>query len=271
MTMSDSKNKTTINSVTKSLRVLDLLAKNPTGLQIKEISSDLKLNLSSTYHLLNTFLLAGYIQKTSNDKYTLGYKIPYLNHAYLQSGVSSYNLSSFLRELQVETQETCYLGIEQNQEIIIGEILESSQAIKISALYVGFKGYAHARATTKAIMAYWPEEKTRLYFRDNPMEMPDGSPAPSIDRLVKELQDIKGRGYSLDEDAFVSGISCVACPIFNAGKTVIASFSVSMPSDRYQSKRSELIRQVCETARRASKFLGYADGEETDDGGQCED
>ncbi len=76
------KEKTRIRSVSKALQILNLLGKNPRGLLIKEISIDLRLNLSTTYHLINTLLDYGYVIKTKDDVYSVGYQIPFLNNAF---------------------------------------------------------------------------------------------------------------------------------------------------------------------------------------------
>ncbi len=256
---SESKRKTTINAVSKSFALLELLAKNPKGLQIKEISSEMKFNLSSTYHMVNTLLESGYILKLDNDRFFLGYKIPLLNNAFLQSGMKFMNLSHYLEKLHNSTEETCYLGLEQNDEIYIHKILESPKAVKVNALHVGFTGYAHLRATTKVIMAYWPREKLIAYLKHHPPEKLNEGTVTTTEELIDELSETKSNGYSVDEEAFVKGICCIAAPVFNVDRSVTASYSVSMPAERYWSKRPELIREINRIAREASASLGYTD------------
>jgi DNA-binding IclR family transcriptional regulator len=258
MSLKNVTDKTTIHSVVKSLDVLELLARNPKGLQIKEISSEMKFNISSTYHIMNTLMETGYVQKVDNERFKLGYKIPYLHHAYTQSNVPAYNLSTVLRELHEETGETCYLGIESNHDIIIGEIIESVHTLRVGALYVGYKDHAHARATTKSILAFWPEAKIRHYFERRTPEKLTPSTVIDLDELIKILSKTKEQGYCLDEEEFVKGVCCIAAPVFDVGGTVVASFTVSLPAERYWSRREETIRMVRDAADRATNSLGAA-------------
>lgn len=255
--MKNSTDKTTIHSVLKSLDVLELIAASQMGLQIKEISSAMSYNISSTYHIINTLVEAGYVQKADNERFKLGYKIPFLHHKYMQSGTHSYNLSQVLAELHEETKETCYLGTEQNGEIVISEIKESRQALKVSALYVGYKDYAHARATTKIMMAYWPEAKVRAYFAQHPPKKLTPSTVTDIDDIWAELVRSREQGYCLDEEAFVKGVCCISAPIFDVSGAVTACFSVSLPAEHYWSRRKEMIHTVCSAAERASISLGF--------------
>jgi DNA-binding IclR family transcriptional regulator len=175
----------------------------------------------------------------------------------MQAGTHSYNLSQVLAELHEVTKETCYLGTEQNGEIVISEIKESRQALKVSALYVGYKDDAHARATTKIMMAYWPEAKARDYFAGRQLKKLTPSTLTDIDEICAELVQSRKQGYCLDEEAFVKGVCCISAPVFDVRGSAIACFSVSMPAEHYWSRRKEMIQTVCSAAERASRLLGF--------------
>ncbi len=86
----------TLQSVARALAVLDLLGAHPEGLLAKRISRELKLNISTCYHLVNTLLAAGYIERDAETLLIrLGPKITWLTeslpagdapHATWQSG-----------------------------------------------------------------------------------------------------------------------------------------------------------------------------------------
>ncbi|MFB4162283.1 IclR family transcriptional regulator [Alteribacillus sp. JSM 102045] len=251
------KEKTKINSVTNALMILDILGRNSKGMLIKELSIELKFNLSTTYHLVNTLIESDYIQKVNNERYILGSKIPFLNNSFLQSIGPTYNLSSYLEILSQRTGETAYLGIEHNSQVLIQDIFESPQAVRVRSLHLGYNEHPHARALPKSIMAFWPEEKVIQFFEGRDMEKLTENTPNNIDQLLMELKDIRRDGYSLDEESFIPGISCVAAPVFGAQGKVAASLCVTVPSERYRNKSDVLIDSVCTIAEEASKSLGF--------------
>ncbi|GGG13607.1 IclR family transcriptional regulator [Paenibacillus abyssi] len=252
------KNKTTIKSVLKALQILDLLGQHPNGLLVKEISIELKLNISTTYHLINTMLELGYVNKTKEDMYTLGYRIPYLNNAFLQSMAPDTILNQFLQELSNITLETAYLGMVQDNDVILQRIIDCPQAIKVKTLYIGYKDYPYARALPKSIMAFWPESQIHQYFAGQTFERLTESTPANIEELMVELHQIREHGYSIDEQGFTKGICCIAAPVFDASKVPVSAYSVTMPYERYRENRDDYLEKVCTTAKKASQYLGYS-------------
>lgn len=253
------KSKTKIKSVSKALQILELLGKHPNGLPIKEISILLNLNLSTTYHLINTMLDHGYVHKTKDDIYLLGYQIPFLNNAFLQSMAPDTMLNNCLQELSDITLETAYLGKERDSEVIIHNIIECPQAIKVKALYIGYKDYPYARALPKAIIAFWPDSKIENYFKGKKFEKLTETTPSNLDELMLDLCEIRKRGYSLDEQSFTKGICCIAAPVFDASKKPVAAYSLSLPHERYNNNRDEYVKKVCMIAKKASRLLGCSE------------
>jgi DNA-binding IclR family transcriptional regulator len=249
--------KTRIKSVSKAIQILDLLGKNPGGLSVKEICIELNLNLSTTYHLINTLLDHGYVSKSKDDIFMLGYQIPFLHNAFLQSMAPHSILNMHLQELSNITQETAYLGKEVNNEIVIVGMIECPQAIKVKALYIGYKDYTHARALPKSIMAFWPDAMVKGYFKERDFEKITRYTPSSLDELMAKLSEIKQCGYCVEEQEFSEGICCIAVPVFDASKKPIAAYSVTMPYDRYKYHKEEYIEKVCMVSKKASQHLGY--------------
>src|ERR1700730_6241983 len=68
----------------RALRVLSLVAEHPQGLTVRQISIALELNISTCYHLLNTLVVSGYLDRPPHQQiYLLGPQIPSLNNAFV--------------------------------------------------------------------------------------------------------------------------------------------------------------------------------------------
>src|SRR5579884_1302706 len=75
-----------VHSVQRALSVLNLVAEHPQGLSAREISARLCLNISTCYHILNTLVASGYLDRPPHSQmYLLGPQISFLNNALVQS------------------------------------------------------------------------------------------------------------------------------------------------------------------------------------------
>ena len=71
---------------------------------------------------------------------------------------------------------------------------------------------------------------------------------------------VRDRGYATDSQENREGICCVAGPIFDHRGEVVAAFSVSGPSFRFdESSLAGIIGAVREASRRISLRLGFRD------------
>ena len=77
-------------------------------------------------------------------------------------------------------------------------------------------------------------------------------------RTFEELQIIREKGVTIDNGEHEDEIRCIAAPIFNFEKKVIASISISITTSR--SSLDELLSHrplLLETAEMISQELGY--------------
>ncbi len=75
---------------------------------------------------------------------------------------------------------------------------------------------------------------------------------------MRELDDIRHRGYAIDDEEYSIGIRCVGAPIRNVSGQVFASISVSAPARRMtKAKIGTIARLVVLYADGISAQLGY--------------
>ncbi len=78
-----------LQTVQHALRVLGLIAEHPQGLTVCQISKALELNISTCYHLLNTLVVNGYLDRPPHQQiYLLDPQIPFLNNSIVQDWLS---------------------------------------------------------------------------------------------------------------------------------------------------------------------------------------
>ncbi len=126
------------------------------GLTPKAISLKLDLHLSTCYHLVNTLVATGFLQRRPDTQaYVLGAKIAHLNSAFLEALEVLPVLQAHAQTLHDTTGETAYLGQWQD-DVVISAIVKGTQPVRVQSLYVGYRGNAHAMALDKVLLAYLP-------------------------------------------------------------------------------------------------------------------
>jgi len=122
--------------------------------------------------------------------------------------------------------------------------------------YVGIRFPANCTASGKAIMAYISEEKLGPILSNLQSRTVNSVVTP--DAMRHELEQIRAKGYALDDEENAIGIRCVAAPIFDHTRSVIASVCISAASAYLAPQEMPNIApDVVETAQRISERMGY--------------
>lgn len=82
----------------------------------------------------------------------------------------------------------------------------------------------------------------------------------NLDLLCEELANIRKRGYSLDDEEYISGLYCIAVPIRDyQGRTVAAMSAVLLKiiGTDIQSKAQDVLKKLTAAAGSISASLGY--------------
>ena len=136
-----------------------------------------------------------------------------------------------LRSLRDELKETVLIGtIVETEFVVLGQVL-GSHHFKFS-LDLGSRLPLHTSAPAKAMMAWLPPGEraalvSRISFtRFNERTLSD------VKALSQELEQARADGYALDRGEQLSGIHCVAAPVFNRHGYPIAGIWTTGPVDR---------------------------------------
>ena len=246
-----------IGSVQRALRITELLAGYPKGLNAKQIGLKLNLNLSTCYHLLNTLEHEGYIVKDPDTLlFRLSGKIGYTAFAQASPAQLVKQLTSHVKELQEITGETAYLSIWDGQEITLSSIVEAAKTVRVKSLTIGYTQGNHASALGKAILAYLTKDQVDQYFAERELPAYTTNTITNLASLRKYMAQIRQKGYALDFEEYMLEVHCISAPIFDACGNITASIAISLPSNRFEKNSSLLIPKVKQIANSASRTLG---------------
>ena len=248
-----------LGTVRRALRVLDFLAEREEPVPIKRIAAELRLNISSAYHVLHTLAADGYVTRDERSgAYGLGPQAARLGDAYARSWPVEPALRAIVAELGTRTDENAYLAVVHGRDVVITEIVESRQRVRVHALHRGYSADLHARALGKAVLAHREAGAVREHFATHPPRRLTVRTLVSLPAIETELERVRRRGYGEDIEEFCEGVCCVGAAFFGQDGAPAGSLSVSVPAFRYRTVRATLRVAVRDAARAATAALHTA-------------
>lgn len=243
-----------INSVTESLKLLNLVAQHPnTGLS--ELSRLSGLNKSRTFRMLSTLCAHHYVIQHSDGSYRLG-------HQLLILGQYARNQTTLIQVVDTESDlltrqfnENLQLRIiEENDVIEKNDVVQiwrksSSQSLQVTSM-AGNRRPLGAGAAGKLLLAY-AKPPIQQAFLD--------SLSPTLAQETQHtLAQIRKNGYAISQSELTQGVGAIACPIFDFTQECIASFSMSIPQIRLESTRlDDITTAMKHTSQQISTLLGF--------------
>ena len=248
---------TTLQTVERALAFLETVAQARRPPRLKEVAQALGINVTTSYHLLHTLQMAGYLTRDTDGTLRIGGRTAILYQGLVRNFALGRELAPVIEELSASTGETAYIAALNREKVIIQAVVEGDQAVRVTGLYVGFSGSEHIRASGKAVLAHLPDEQRNVALRHC---MPASS-ADGLESVVQELHRVRELGWAEDDGHFQEGVCCIAAPFFGSGGSVTGSVAVSVPAARFSAARERLTDAVLGAARRASQIASHDPGQ----------
>lgn len=246
-----------LQSVERAFSVIELL--DVCGeLGVTEIGKRLSMDKSTVFRVLATLKSLGYIaQNSSSSKYYNSYKLFEIGTNVARRTGLPKLAHPYMLELSQLTGEAVNLAVRDGAQALYLSKIESTDTIKV-CMNLGQTIPLYCTGLGKALIAYCPEEEVREIFRDQHLFRYTPKTFTDISSLLVELKKIRSCGYSVDDEEHIKGIHCIAAPVFDSGKNVLAAISIALPQFRFEEmddgeRLNYLVRDV---ARNFSASLG---------------
>ncbi|MCA9770914.1 MAG: IclR family transcriptional regulator [Myxococcales bacterium] len=250
-----------IQSVSHALDVLEQFRGDVTELGVTELSKRLKLHKNNVFRLLATLESRGYVeQNKATENYRLGLKSLELGQTFIHQMGILRQAHPILEDLKGKCNETAYLAIMREQDVVYLDVVETEHTVRVVSR-IGARLPSYCSAVGKVQIAFLNEEELRRHVPRELKRFTGGTITNARD-LLEELKQVAERGYATDNEEYEEGVRCVAAPIRDYTRKVIAGVSVSGPAQRFGLDRieKELAPLVMEAARQISRRLGYEVG-----------
>ena len=222
-----------------------------------EISEQLDLNKSNVHNILSTFKAMGYLdQDDESGRYKLGLSVYSLCYSLGQNLSIGSVAAPYLQELADMAGERVYLAIPHEQEILYVTSAYPKTSIDLMRPIMGEHAQMHCTGLGKAMLVYLPEEKQRAYAARK-LEAYTDYTITDGDALMKELREIRQRGYAIDNMEHEFGVKCVAVPVLGRNGQVVAGVSITGPSLRFYDERIQSLAKELQNKIRELQNILY--------------
>jgi DNA-binding IclR family transcriptional regulator len=254
---------TRVGVVGKVLRILDLLDRSPSGLQLKDIAKLAGLNKSTAHRFLKHLESEEYLFRDDSGAYMVGPRLVRFGSGVGYQAMLSRMSRPVLEQLWRSTGETVNLATLAGTEILYVDVMESLHTFRLVS-EIGVRRPLSCTALGKAMLAAMSTEQRELLIPTLRFESATPRSITSVARLRKDIAEIVRRGYALDDEEAVTGARCIGAAILDANGKVAGGISISGPTSRVNKTNLALIaKTVKQAALEISAKLGYISNNET--------
>jgi IclR family acetate operon transcriptional repressor len=239
----------------KALDLLDALDGDE-ALTLTELSARAGIPKPTVLRVLANLEERAYVERDDHGQYRLGMRLLQLG-ARKSAGLDLRTVARpEMKALHAEFDETVNLAVPADDGIIYIDILQSPRGLRMAAT-VGMRDHYHSSALGKAMMASWPEGRAESFLGGALGRKTDRTVA-TIDELMLELDDVRLKGFAIDDEENEVGARCVGAPIFDHRGDCVGAISVSGSAGRLTDDRIALLAdRVRAAAASISTTMGY--------------
>lgn len=244
-----------IQSVNRAFAILELFDDRRPALGVSEIAELTGLNRSTCYRFCQTLKGIGYLEEVDRRRFRPGLKAVSLARSALSSRELPELAQPYLRELRDSVNEAVNMSLLDGTEIVYVARLLSDHLIALR-LYVGSRLPAYATSMGRAILAFLPEAEADAILDKSDLRPVTDNTITDRRGLKIELQRIRARGYSVNDQEMAIGLRGVAAPILSSTGRPVAAINLSIPRPLGNKEiETVLAPRLLETSRTISTLV----------------
>lgn len=246
-------NRQSVRAVERALQIMQCFTFEKKELSLAELSVISELPKPTVLRLLVTLENQGFVEKESKtQKYRLGMAIFLLGQIVSSSMELRKVALPVMEELSAKTGETININIAQGNERICIEKVDGKHDLR-QFVDIGRSLPIYRGASGKLLLAYLPEKQQSEVLSQSKEGLSD-----TVESLLKQLREIRSRGYAVSHNERVLGAAAVSVPIMNHEAKLLAGLTISGASVRFtEEKVAQYIDYAISAAKKISAALGY--------------
>lgn len=219
----------------KPLVMLEAVAGTQHPPTLAELAGSVGVPKPTVHRWLASLEDAGLLQRTLDGRrYELAPRASQLAFMILANRPGGTIRHEILRHVVQEVGEACNLTVLDGTHVTYLDRVESKWPLRIT-FQQGSKVPAYCSASGKLFLALMPPAKRDLVLRQVTLERLTENTLTDQSALLNELIAIRSNGYALDREEFMSGLVCLAVPIYQKkgrARSCVAALAIQAPVTR---------------------------------------
>lgn len=234
----------------KAVTVLETVALSERPMRFTDVLAVSGQPRGTLHRQLSHLVQEGLLELRPDHAYVPGLRLLKLASASWARNEFRAVAAPFLEALHGETGETVHLGVLRGREIIYLDKVESRQAVRMNS-QIGNASPAYCTGVGKAALSMLDAAALDAILEG--MDFHSFTPQTITDRtaLLAELSRIRESGIAFDREEHEPGIRCVAAPVVDSGRGLVAGVSVTGPAYRVGPEQLEAWAPSVRKAARA--------------------
>jgi DNA-binding IclR family transcriptional regulator len=248
----------------KPLALLEAVASMQHPASLAELSINVGVPKPTMHRWLGSLEDAGLIQRTPDGRrYELAARASQLAFSILSNRPGGAIRHEILKRVVHEVGESCNLTVLDGTQVTYLDRVESKWPLRVT-FQQGSKVPAYCSASGKLFLALMQPAKRDLLLTEIKFEPLTENTVTDKPALLKELADIRRDGYALDREEYLSGLVCLAVPIFHQkGRSRVCAAALAIQAPVTRLSHAEMLTKL-PILQNAAKSLGATICDNTD-------
>jgi DNA-binding IclR family transcriptional regulator len=237
----------TIDAVRNTCRIIEVL-RDRDGAGITEIADELDFSKSAVHGHLATLRDEGLVVK-KDGLYSLSLRFLDIAEEIKNKIVDHQIVREEVSTLAEETGEVVHFGTEEDGRVVYLSKGRGDSAVETTS-QIGKRIPMHSSSLGKAILAELPRSRCEEIIDQYGLPAQTPYTITSRDALFENLDEIRDRGYAIDDQENIQGVRCIGMAVSVPDADVLGALSISGPSQRMTDDRieSELSGKIAQAA-----------------------
>lgn len=216
-------------------------------LRVSEAAERLGVSPSTAHRLLAMLVYRGFAEQRPDRRYEAG---DVLRTTATRAPVALLRQAALphMRQLVERMQESVNLLVLAGADVWFVATAECAQVLRVGSR-AGRTLPAHLTSGGVALLAALPADEVTALFEKRP--------EVDLARLRRELAQVRGRGFAINDQRTEAGLTAIAVAVRDAGGSAVAAVALAMPTARFARDRiEEWVGALSATAEAITDALG---------------
>jgi DNA-binding IclR family transcriptional regulator len=247
-----------VQSIQRAFKILEAIGRERGGISLADLSKQVGLHNSTTFHLVRTMVSIGSIQQDRNSKrYRLG-RLLFTLAASAFDDVEMVNLATPVLELlSNKTGESSHFAVRSGRSVMVLARTSGAGPFQIME-NPGTIRPANCTALGKVLLAAMQPDVFEHYLSQGDLARRTERSIVEPAQLRNEIEQVRMQGLAYDDGELDPELRCVAAPVRNYVGRVVGAVGISAPIWRLPIQNMLKAGQtVRDAAERLSSECGY--------------